>query len=329
MSMGDIGRQRAQYRRGLVLGLTVAESLLLILFALLLALGYVLLKRDREAQALQTQIRQLQASDRLLEAKVDVLSAMVEHKPADTFFRELVQARELQAQLRQREAQLEERERRAGRLEEVLAALQGSSDQRRRLADLAAIGAKLEEAVKAASPKTPQADLHDDIPEGIALAQAARAAAHTPEETRALLTDAARAARENATLRGQVVKLRKDLQSVGKGGDYPPCWITESGEIQYLFDIALNGSGSLTVADATPPDRILDRRSLPIPPRLYGNVSRDQFLAMTGPLLAVSNAKSCRFYVIARDRTGPTQKDLFKTLLINTVEARFYKVIRR
>jgi hypothetical protein len=82
------------------------------------------------------------------------------------------------------------------------------------------------------------------------------------------------------------------------------------------------------VKDAAPPLRQADRRALGIAPELYGTTGRARFLTLTGPLLAHENAKGCRFYVIARDRTGPTQKDLFKNLLINTVEARFYKVIR-
>lgn len=325
---GDIGRQQASYRRGLVLGLTVAESMLLILFALLLALGWVLVKRDREAAQLTSQLTQLQEKSRLLEAKVDVLDALARNQPTEAFFKELVAAREAQADVAREEEKLAEREKSVRQLEQLLDAVKKAPDERKKLAELAAQGARLQAALARIDSKA-GANAFDRIPEGVALAEAASAAGRTPEETRAMLHDAARAARESATLKGQVTRLQKELRSVGKGGDYPPCWVTEGGEIEYLFDIALKEDGSLDVQDVTPPVRAADRRGLPIPSSLSGSVSRSRFLQLTAPLLSVENAKGCRFYVIARDRTGPTQKDLFKNLLINTVEARFYKSIRR
>src|SRR5436189_4825155 len=107
---GDVGRQQASYRRGLVLGLTVAESMLLILFALLLALGYVLLKRDDAARKLAIEITTLQKKAELAEAKVEVLDAIARNKPTDEFFQELVKARELARQVEAERRALEERE---------------------------------------------------------------------------------------------------------------------------------------------------------------------------------------------------------------------------
>jgi hypothetical protein len=309
MSGGEIARQQAHYRRGLVLGLTVAESMLLILFALLLALGAVLMKRDSEARAAAVRLARLEAANRLLEAKADVFGAMAEHKPTDEFFQELVRARQQAEQVAREKAELVEREKAVAGLERLSRSLQGSPDKAKRMRELAAVGARLEQELARRPGGQGKTAPFDEIAQGVSLAEAAR---------------------ENGTLRGQVVKLRQDLKSVGRGGDYPPCWVTPAGEIEYLFDIALNGSGSLSVTDVTPPARLVDRRALPIPPGLFsGPVSRARFLSDTQALLDLSRAKDCRFYVIARDRTGPTQKDLFKALLINTVEARFYKVIRR
>lgn len=329
MSRGGISREHASYRKGLVLGLTVAESMLLILFALLLALGWVLVKRDREAAQLKSAVAQLRESEQLLEAKVDVLDSLARNQPPERFFRELVEARQAQATVAEERRQLAEREKSLEKLERIAEQVEKTPDARRKMEELAAKGAQLEKALlttdRAADPKT----AFDHIPEGVALAQAAAEAGRTPEETRAMMRDAARSARETSTLKGQVARLQKELRSVGKGGDYPPCWVTEAGDIEYLFDISLNGDGSLTLKDVTPPLRTADRRALPIPPQLTGNVSRGAFMAMTAELLAYENAKGCRFYVVARDRTGPTQKDLFKNLLIHTVETRFYKSIRQ
>jgi hypothetical protein len=325
---GDIARQQASYRRGLVLGLTVAESMLLILFALLLALGWVLVKRDREAQRLSSEVVHLQERSRLLEAKVDVLDAVARNQPTDQFFQELVRAREAQAAVAAERKALEERAKALEKTEAIAVAVEKSPDARQKLKELAAQGAQLQKALAKADPKSVPGKAFDYIPDGVALARAAAEAGRTPAETRSMMGDATRAARETSTLKGQVTRLQKELRSVGKGGDYPPCWVTEAGEIEYLFDINLNGDGSLTLKDVTPPVRLADRRGLSLPPQLHGTVGRAAFLSMTSPILAYENAKGCRFYVIARDRTGPTQKDLFKNLLINTVEARFYKSIR-
>jgi len=330
MKTGEMARQRAEYRRGLVLGFTVAECMLLILFALLLALGAVLLKRDREVQEMTTRIARLQEADRRAETEVEVLGAIADHKPTDEFFSELVRARELEQQVRIQQARLVERERASAKMEEAMQALTGAPDKRRRLAELAAEGARLEKAIAGASKAAGRTDPYDYIPQGVALAEAARQTGRTPRDVLAMLRDQEKGERENATLQGQVVKLRNDLKSIGRGGDYPPCWVTPAGQIEYLFDISLNGSGTLSVSDVTPATRLADRREVPLPPQLLsGPVGRPQFLSMTAGLLELSNAKNCRFYVIVRDRTGPTQKELFKTLLIGTVEARFYKVVRR
>ena len=76
MKSGDIGRQQAQYRRGLVLGFTVAETMLLILFALMLALGFVLMKRDRELRTLTGEISALREKQQFLETKLEVFQAI-------------------------------------------------------------------------------------------------------------------------------------------------------------------------------------------------------------------------------------------------------------
>ena len=149
------------------------------------------------------------------------------------------------------------------------------------------------------------------------------------DQARLRLTDAAAGARENATLKGQVVTLRRDLSSVGRGGDYPPCWVTADGQSQFLMKVTLNSDDSLSAQDVTPPERAKDRAGLPLESGLFGGqTSRARFLSGTQALYEQSRARGCRHYVILADRTGPTQKDLFKTLLF-TVEAHFYKVILR
>lgn len=160
-------------------------------------------------------------------------------------------------------------------------------------------------------------------------AEAAQKAGMTPQEAKEAFGNAEKGARESATLKGQVARMRNQLAKVGKGGEDPPCWVTESGDIQYLLDIDLLGSDRLRVRDATPVARLADRKALDLPGTLFGReLSRAEFLRLTLPIERFSKARDCRFFVYANDRTGPAQKLTFQNLLL-TVEGRFYKNLRR
>jgi len=329
MRLGDIGRQDAQYRRGLVLGLTVAEAMLLILFALLLALGAVLLKRDRLISGLRNELNAAAHETRLAEAKADVLEAMAEKRPNEEFVRELVRAREQESANEAEQTRLEQRARELDKQAEIVHALQGQSDKDRRVRELAALGAHIERELANTSPQAAKSDPYDLVPSALAAADAARQAGYSPEQAKTAFKTAEHVARENATLKGQIANLRNDLTKIGHGGDYPPCWVTPAGKIEFIFDVELRGDGDLFVRDTTPPARVLDRRDLGVSAGLLNSeLTPSRFLELSAPIYDYEKAKECRFFVTVGDLTGPTQKATFKNLLL-TVEARFYKVLRR
>lgn len=329
MNLGEQSRQRAQYKKGVLLGLTVAEAMLLILFALMLALGALLSKKDQSIATLGARLISATNQLRTAETRASVLQAIAEGRATDEFIREVVMAREQMAAVARERAALAEQQRVLTENTELAKALEGHRDPESRMRELAALGARLEAETAKISPETAREDLFELVPEAIGLADAADAAGANAEQARAMLGGAERVARDNATLRGQVARFRHELARMGRGGEYPPCWVTESGEIQYIFDIELLSSGSLRVRDATAPVRMVDRRELPIPAELLaGPVSPSRFRALTAPLFALAQQRECRFVVIARDRTAASQKELFKNLLL-TVEGHFYKSLRR
>lgn len=77
-------RQDKSYRRGLVLGLTVAEIMILLIFVLLMALAAALQNRDRRIQALDQG-----GASRLVEA---MQKAYPQAKTGDDYFKELTKA---------------------------------------------------------------------------------------------------------------------------------------------------------------------------------------------------------------------------------------------
>jgi hypothetical protein len=328
MNIGEQARQRAQYKKGVLLGLTVAEAMLLILFALMLALGALLAKKDHAiaklGARLVTATTQLQTSQR----RADVLEDLAAGRASNEFIKEVVLAREQMAQVERERAALAQQQRALRENVQLAEALKNDSDPKSRTRELAALGARLEAETKKLSPQTASKDLFDLVPEAIGLADAAKQASGESGKANAMLNGAERAARENATLKGQVARFRKELNKMGRGGEYPPCWVTEAGDVQYLLDIDLGAGATLRVRDVTPPARALDRRELPISPDLFtGPLSRSRFNMLTAPLFEYGKQKECRFIVIARDRTGPAQKELFKSLL-QTVEGHFYKSLR-
>jgi outer membrane protein OmpA-like peptidoglycan-associated protein len=110
--MAGVLFQQESYKRGMVLGLTMAEIVLLILFTLLLVLAALLTEKQREQSNLEAQLA-------LVEKE---FSAMVnEHiDNPKAFFQELVLAREKAARADRLEQQLQEEKKRNGEMQAAL-----------------------------------------------------------------------------------------------------------------------------------------------------------------------------------------------------------------
>lgn len=124
--------------------------------------------------------------------------------------------------------------------------------------------------------------------------------------------------------RGQIAALRDQLQRDGLGGVLPSCWTTPEGRIDYLFDIVLASEG-IRVRESFPASRRSERERLPLDSVVTGRVySQPEFQALTRPLFEWSVARECRFYVTVFDATKGHEKERYKSLL-TTVEGHFYK----
>jgi outer membrane protein OmpA-like peptidoglycan-associated protein len=98
--MANILLQQESYKRGMVLGLTMAEIVLLILFTLLLVMAALLSKKEREGTKLAAQIALIEKD----------LSELVDEKRSDPkkFFEELIIARKRAVEADRLEKQLQE-----------------------------------------------------------------------------------------------------------------------------------------------------------------------------------------------------------------------------
>src|SRR5271156_902004 len=100
---GQILQQRSSYRQGLVLGLTMAEIMLLLVFCLLIAMATFLKREETRRVAAEQQLeQQLLQNDRerevvatleksaALAEKFQSLSGLSDPKAIDQYWRELV-----------------------------------------------------------------------------------------------------------------------------------------------------------------------------------------------------------------------------------------------
>jgi flagellar motor protein MotB len=106
---GEINQQRSSYRHGLVLGLTMAEIMLLLVFCLLIAMATLLKSEQSKRVTAEQKLQEQTERDRELMAalhdntsiaeKIKSLSGLTDPKDIDQYWRELVDSRTAVADL--------------------------------------------------------------------------------------------------------------------------------------------------------------------------------------------------------------------------------------
>lgn len=279
------------YRRGIVLGLTLAEVGILLVFVLLMLIGFEHYRHESDAEQASLPRKELEAL-RSRDAALRELEQSLPGAPApisDDFVRLVLDAA---AQIDQPGA--------VARLRKVTAELEATRHELEADLDAAAqhgLGAELEKR--------------------------ARQIAADHERIEELETELARANRQVEGKEGQLAQLQRTLTALGRGRVYPACQTTPDGRVRYIYDISLTDGGLAVHAQPTE----MVESDLPELPELAGRtVSPAEFLRLTAPLYRWSLAHDCRFFVRVYDATGPEEKARFKALLA-TVEAHFYKYL--
>jgi len=307
-------------RRGLTLGLTLAEVLLLLLFVVMLALGARMMTMEREQQTARAiferenaQLRRANADLtsalhglRAIGSNVDSLKAAdaavataVEidpNNPAEVLVRAVATLKRLGTDTR--------------------------PDQVRPLSDMLSDSEKLKALDKAIGLAT---QLNPNDP-AEALTRAAAVLSRlgadtTPEEVMPIQQILSMSSKLD-----RAVSERDNLMHTGNGLTYPSCWRTAEGKTEYMFDITIQ-DGGLIARNATP-----SRAGDPAL-QLVAGVARNEligesaFRSGTAELFNYSKGQNCRFYSIVRDDTGPKSKVRYKELR-SMVENRFYILLR-
>jgi hypothetical protein len=299
------------YRRGLVLGLTLAETLLLVLFLLLLVYAALLQARDRKIAEQEDRIAELDAQFSVgLKELVQALAPGGNWKsdPTELSLRLTRITKDL-SRLKSLEAQLKAYERIVSKAD-----------------DAARIGDAFD---KYKIPQSPEQVLEERIQQ--AEAEEKRANGETigpsppnsptqPERPKTL--EDALAAIDRMS--GQLNYFQRVASSKeGNGLTLPPCW-QRNNQIVYTYDATLLDNGlRLSVSDSRDGMDMAGLRLNGPEPPINTVISRQAFLERTRGMFEWSAQQRCRFYVRILDGTSPDNKSGYKQTR-TTVENHFY-----
>jgi len=287
-----IVRDERTYRRGLVMGLTLAEVMLLVLFVLLLIFGWMVKNGENNA----TIVRIVKP---LLPASV-VDGAATNNQITDTVT-ELSTAAGLGRAVLKGLAPST-----GGKFQKDAAAAAA-----KRALEQLQLGREAEAALGANSTGMAQSE-----------------AAHEALDLAKVEFEKARSERGHGSSRIWLSWLIKNQPggTNGNGLVFPSCVPEKAGKPPYVYDVTLRSEG-LTVRDNVLPEMAKwtnETASI----QFDTNVPASTFVAMTTPLFEWSRRKQCRFFVRVFDATLPNEKAIYKDRL-ETVEDHFYKFLSR
>lgn len=313
-----------QYRRGMVLGLTMAEIMLLLIFLLLLLLSAKLLSdRARIAEAERQRDEAVGAKiaaeekyallerklglEKLSEkAEIDIIDELrkAEKKAAETErkYEEAKSALELLEPVRKKNPAMTNEEAKAEveRLVKV-------AEQIERQASELSLGAGPREAL-------------DHFQKAAMVGDMALKSGKSPGELIAGATC------QNDLQQCQASNVSIAQQLALKGGTLPSCWIDpKTLRPQYIFTAYLRDDG-IYLHDNKVKDREAEQAALPIAPLAFGRAFQaTEFVQAGQNLFRWSDARdpACRFYVRLLDETS-NDKVLYKTLKEKGVERVFF-----
>jgi len=271
-----MGRRRPEYRSGLVLGFSVAESFLLIVFVLILLLSLLIARKTKAEKDLQILIAQQEVYEGLREKVKEAIGK--DDSAIDDYFKELSdevsRAREMQSKLEESSAELESYK----ELKETLLSKEGVDPDAsaEKLTDL------MREAIDAR-------DFSENDPQ-------------SPEHLESNLR----------ICKGQVENLQRKLVDEGKGFAYPPCLVDSAGKPEYLYDVAVTSKGVLVKPSALRPTLNRDHIQIMKDMVLEKEVSTNVFGRGALPIFNYSKKNNCRFFVRLFDNTKPTEKITYK-----------------
>ena len=317
------------YRRGLVLGLTLAEVFLLLLFLLLLVFSYLLniekIKWEPvkevliEANLPADTTAEMQTSVATLRDQVESYESVVEALPdADSMITAINEFVELKERLRDQGVEVDDPDVLRTRLQAMSDADLLAKEYENVCGDLERLKDQLSNDFEAPTaqaaletcPSDKRLDVSSLEPESM-------------EEAKQIIE---RLQRTNSRLNKSLTDL-----SGGRGLVYPPCWASPSNPDRpiYSYNVSIKDEGLVVELgdDRTGQDLSVFKNGAR-DPDYDRTLSRREYLSQTRGLFNWSVDNQCRFFVRVIDDTSADNKSGYKDYLA-TVETHFYKYLVR
>jgi len=303
-----------QFRRGVVLGLTMAEALLLLIFLLMLILAIKLKGQSTEIVKLEQEKTEAQSTLAAIQPLLEKLPKQQKFDITQDYVR-------MKQQLDLANARLKDAKLSVDLINQATAAMPDMKpeDAAKALLNEAIIGRQALDAAKKIAPDVPPEQAVQALLDSALIGQAVSKESGAPQQ---LLASAAACRSDLQSCRNQTVYLNGRLTAKTGGFDLPPCWVDPNGRIQYIFDASLQDDG-IAVENKGITGREADQAKLPLGRVRYDQImSRGEFAEAFQPLLDWSNQHGCRFYVRLYDDMKSADRSEYKSLR-GTVEGYF------
>lgn len=276
------------YRKGVLLGLTVAEIILLILFALLLALFSRILTLQESEEKVNAILNRfgnaLSAS-----AKGDDKKFLTDVEKAIQI--EIDYAKKLADALGDSKSRLLP--------EDVYEAVVSQKFDFNNIEDRQKF-IQLMKLAESFAKQNPEATKQQKLCE---------IGASLPQTILESSDPAGRVARQQS----DIEHWKKKAEACGNGTEYPPCYEAINGQFVYVYDAYLRDDG-IMLKQSVPDEKIQHfNLNFPTPPRTNLSLSPEEFYRQSSQFLAYGKNNSCRFFVRAFDETS-TNKVYFQKM---------------
>ena len=318
-----IEHQDESYRRGLVLGLTMAEIVILVLFCLLLALAAIFSLHRDELDVQATRLAEIEELGLVEVTDLRLIQDLKEYweryGPSETSFREYFSQLVLRVEeLQDLRSKLEELVERSERLRDQLHAADASGERMR--GELAKVRGHLEsvrakvEFFETRGIDPAREEDRRRVEEALAALEFFEASGGDFQEVMETL----------GRLQSEVGGLTRLVGYYERLFGFPPCWHDGDWRIDYTLDVTFTTIGF--VLRKVPQPRHAEH---PIMPAVHAvttgqELTPGQFTAQTKPLYDWSVANQCRFFVTVYDGTAEDEKRIFQERM-RVLEGHFYK----
>jgi hypothetical protein len=277
-------RDDKQFRRGAILGFTMSEVLLLLIFLLMLLMVSQIKTKNEEIALNKGAATRLAATETELKGLRE-LRVQVEQSGGIKKFDVMKNYVHVQEQLIDKAAEVDALRAQIKEMEEA------SGDTR-----------PLVEEAKRMSPDKP---LQEAITHMVSVARTGDAIAKsgTPDEKKLAAAQTCVAELDNC--KSQVNFINDKLNSKEGGRDKPPCWVDANNQIQYIFDATITDDG-IILKDNKVKGKEEIQAKLPLKGISFGQPLKEgRFSSAVRPIFDWSEANNCRFYVRIFKRTSP------------------------